>query len=397
MTIPAKRSRFSTGILILGILLIAVNLRAPVTGIGAVLDQVITSLQLNASEAGMLTTLPLLAFALASPLATALASKQGLEVSLFFALTLIAGGLASRLIDSVAVLYIGTAVIGVGIAIGNVLLPGIVKRDFPHRIAVMTSAYVLSMGIFSGSYAALLIPIAAYQNMGWRIALACFGLVTLVSILVWLAQLKSPGKPVKSLVPQHSEVGIWHHPLAWHITLLLGLNSFYTYVMLAWLPSMLLERGIEAQQAGALQGLFQFSSALPGILLIPLLAKLNDQRILTFGLATLGCFCSLGFLYLPSYAFIWSAVLGFCSGAVFILGISFIGLRTANSGQATSLSGMAQFIGYLLAATGPIIAGWLHGYFGNWSSVLWLCAFVSLLSAVFGYLGGRKVTISAKP
>ena len=133
-----KRSTFSAAILILGILLIAANLRSPVTGIGPVLDQVIDSLSLTAPQAGMLTTLPLLAFALASPLATALAKKQGLERSMFVALLLIGLGLCSRLIDSAALLYVGTAVIGVGIAIGNVLLPSLVKRDFPHKVAVMT-------------------------------------------------------------------------------------------------------------------------------------------------------------------------------------------------------------------------------------------------------------------
>lgn len=394
MKIPSQRSNFSAGILILGILLIAVNLRAPITGIGVVLDQIIASLQLSPSQAGILTTLPLLAFALASPLATTLAKRQGLEVSLFIALLLIGLGLSSRVIDSVAMLYIGTAIIGTGIAIGNVLLPSLVKRDFPQRVAVMTSAYVLSMGIFSGSYAALLIPIAAYQNMGWQLALVCFGLVTLVSIIAWFPQLKSRSKPTKDLIQQHSHGKIWKHSLSWHITLLLGLNSFFTYVMLAWLPSILLERGIDPEQAGRLHGLFQFSSALPGIVLIPLLARLKDQRMLTLTLALLGCLCSVGFLYLPSYSFIWSATLGFCSGAVFILGISFISLRTNDSTQTASLSGMAQCLGYLLAATGPIIAGWLHSYFESWTPVLWLCALVSLLCSVFGYLGGRNITIS---
>jgi CP family cyanate transporter-like MFS transporter len=392
--VSPTRSIFSSAILILGILFIATNLRGPITGIGPVLDQIIDSFALSAPQAGMLTTLPLLAFAIASPMATSLAKKQGIEISLFVALVLIGLGLSSRLIDSVVVLYIGTAVIGVGIAIGNVLLPSLIKRDFPHQVALMTSAYVLAMGIFAGSYSALLIPLAAYKDIGWQIALASYGLVTLLSLLIWLPQLRLHTKPTKDLTQLHTQGKIWHHALAWHVTLCLGLNSFFTYVMIAWLPSILMEGGHDAQQAGVLHGAYQLASAVPGIVLIPLLAKLKDQRLLALALALIGCLCFLGLLYLPNFAFIWSTTLGFCSGAIFILGLSYISLRTHHSGQAASLSGMAQCVGYLLAAIGPMFAGSLHTHFESWAPVLWLCALASLLCGVFGYLGGRKITLS---
>lgn len=389
------RTTLSSVILILGILFIAANLRGPITGIGPVLEQVIETFHLTASQAGMLTTLPLLAFAIASPMATLLAKKQGLEISLFISLILIGLGLSSRLIDSMVILYIGSAVIGVGIAIGNVLLPSLIKRDFPHKVAVMTSAYVLAMGIFAGSYSALIIPLAAYKNIGWQIALACYGLVTLVSILIWLPQLKSHTKPVKNLTRALDKGKIWHHATAWHITLCLGLNSFFTYIMIAWLPNILMEGGHNAEQAGVLHGSFQLASAVPGIVMIPLLARLKDQRILALTLAIIGFICSLGLLYLPSFAFIWSTSLGFCSGAIFILGLSYVSLRTHHSGQAASLSGMAQCVGYLLAAIGPMFAGSLHTNFESWAPVLWLCATASLLCGVFGYLGGRNISLRA--
>jgi CP family cyanate transporter-like MFS transporter len=393
-SISPTRSPFASIILVLGILLIAANLRGPITGIGPVLDQVIDSFQLTSSQAGMLTTLPLLAFAIASPMATTLAKKQGLEISLFIALLLIGLGLSTRLVDSVIVLYVGTAVIGVGIAIGNVLLPSLIKRDFPHKVAVMTSAYVLSMGVFAGSYSALLIPLAAYKDLGWQVALACYGLITLFSLIIWLPQLKQHTKPTKDLTQSHTKGKIWHHPIAWHVTLCLGLNSFFTYVMIAWLPNILMEGGHNAQQAGVLHGAFQMASALPGIILIPLLSKLKDQRILALSLAILGFICALGLLYFPHFAFIWSTTLGFCAGAIFILGLSYISLRTHHSGQAASLSGMAQCVGYLLAAIGPMFAGALHSHFDSWAPVLWLCALASLLCGVFGYLGGRNISLS---
>ena len=390
----SPRSFFNTLILVAGVLLIAANLRGPVTAIGPVLDQVILSFELSSSQAGMLTTLPLIAFALASPMAATLAKKQGLEISLFIALLLVAIGLFARAIDSVVILYLSTAVIGVGIAIGNVLLPSLIKRDFPDHVALMTSSYVLAMGVFAGSYSALLIPLAEYNQIGWAIALSCYGVITLFSIIVWLPQLKQHTKPTKELTQSISNSKIWHHATAWHITLCLGLNSFFTYILIAWLPNILIDSGHNAQDAGMIQGAFQFASALPGLILIPLLAKLNDQRILALSLAIIAASCSLGFIYIPEFAFAWSFTLGFCSGAIFILGLSYISYRTHHSTQAASLSGMAQCVGYALAAVGPMIAGLLHSYFEGWTPVLWMCAIAILLSGIFGYLGGRNKMLS---
>ncbi|MFY8328660.1 MFS transporter [Pseudoalteromonas sp. ZZD1] len=390
---PTKRTAFSSIILILGVFFIAVNLRAPVTGIAPVLEEIIASFSLSPSQAGMLTTLPLIAFALASPLANLLAKKLGLEVALFIALILIGAGLASRLITSVPLLYLGTAIIGVGIAIGNVLLPSLIKRDFPHKIAVMTSAYVLAMAIFGGAYSAIVLPLSEWHNLGWQLALASYGLFTLLSITLWLPQLKYHTMPVKDLTPPPVQANVWKQSLAWQITLLLGLNSFFTYIMVAWLPSILIEGGVSPVKAGAMQGAFQAASAIPGIVLIPLLARLKDQRVLTSSLALIGALCSFGLLFMPELALFWSITLGFCSGACFILGLSFVSLRTHNSRQAASLSAMAQCIGYLIAATGPMLAGALHAYFNSWASTLWLCAIASLGCALFGYLGGRNITL----
>ncbi|RBW45696.1 MFS transporter [Psychromonas sp. B3M02] len=389
----STRSRFASFILVLGILLIAANLRGPVTGLGPVLDQIISYFDLSASQAGMLTTLPLLAFAFASPVAAKLAKKQGLEISLFLALILIAIGLSSRLIDSVIVLYVGTAIIGVGIAIGNVLLPSLIKRDFPHKVALMTSAYVLSMGIFSGSYSALLIPLAAYKDIGWAVALSSYGILTLISIIIWIPQLRLHTKLTKDLLAPITNGKIWHHALAWQITLCLGFNSFFTYIIIAWLPNILMETGYTAQEAGVLHGTFQLATATPGLILIPLLAKLKDQSILAISLAIIGSICFLGLLYLPDAAFVWSILLGFSSGAIFILGLSYISYRTNHSLQAASLSGMAQSLGYTLAAIGPIATGMLHAYFESWTTTLWLCAITCFLSGVFGYLGGRDIKL----
>lgn len=384
----------SRALLILGIIFIATNLRGPISALGPVLEAIIEQFSLSPTQAGMLTTLPLLAFAMGSPLAAALAKRIGVELSLFLALLFIAVGVASRLIDSAAILFIGTAVIGVGIALGNVLLPSVIKRDFPSQLAVMTATYVLVMGIVSGGYSALILPISQYQNMGWQMALAGFAVLTLLSIVLWLPQLRKHTPPPRDLPDSVGDSKVWYSRLAWQITTLLGFNSFFTYIMYAWMPSILIELGVQPEEAGVLHGVFQVAAAVAAIALIPILARLKDQRMLSFSLAGLTAVSSLGLLFIPQLAIFWSVALGFFSGCVFILGLSFISLRTDTTSQTTSLSGMAQCLGYLWAAAGPMIAGALHSAFDSWVPVLWLCAAASVICAVAGLFCGHNMTIN---
>ncbi|MDN3381774.1 MFS transporter [Pseudoalteromonas sp. APC 3358] len=388
------KSRFAGILLVLGILLIAANLRATFTGIAPVLEQIINHFGLSASQAGFLTTLPLIAFAVVSPMAATLAKKQGLERTLFVALLFILAGVAARVINTSTMLFVGTAIIGVGIAIANVLLPSLIKRDFPAKVALMTSAYVLTMGVVSGGFSTLVFPLSQLNGLGWQLALGSSALITLASIIVWMSQLSKHTKPAS--IAQHADTSksVWRYLLAWQITLLLGLNSFLNYIIITWLPSILIETGQSATQAGAYHGAFQIATALPGLILIPLLAKLKDQSALSFILAMLSALSALGLLYMPNFAFVWTLMLGFCSGACFILGLSFISLRTDDSQQAASLSGMSQSVGYLLAAIGPMLAGALHTTTGSWSAPLWLCAIAGVLCALCGLGSGKNTTLA---
>ena len=238
----------STFVLVLGILFVAANLRAPITGIAPILERIIHTFTLSNAQAGMLTTLPLIAFAVASTMAATLARKIGIEKAIFIALLLIGAGIGLRLIDSVWMLYIATAVIGVGIAIGNVLLPSLIKRDFATRVAMMTSCYVLAMGIFSGGFSALVTPLANLKGLNWQGALGLFSVITLVSIVLWLPRLTTRTmpdnggvEPNKSGAPHTAKLSkVWRFALAWQVTIFLGLNSFMTYVLIGWLPLSLI-------------------------------------------------------------------------------------------------------------------------------------------------------------
>ncbi|WP_339769605.1 CynX/NimT family MFS transporter [uncultured Paraglaciecola sp.] len=387
----------SSFVLVLGIFFVAANLRAPITGIAPLLDKIIAAFELSNTQAGMLTTLPLIAFAIASPMAASLARKIGIEASLFISLLLIGGGINLRLMDSVWALYIATATIGVGIAIGNVLLPSLIKRDFPARVAVMTSCYVLAMGIFSGGFSALVTPLANLNFLNWKGALGAFSLITLLSIVLWIPRLRTRTMPdtvsvdvSERLAPNSAKASkVWHFPLAWQVTLFLGLNSFMTYILIGWLPNILVESGHTPEYAGVLHGWLQVASAVPGFVLIPLLARLKDQRIPAVVISIIGAVSTLGLLYAPQFAIYWTIMVGFSSGGCFILGLSFISFRSQDAVQAASLSGMAQSFGYSLAAIGPMLAGYLYSSLGNWSGGLWLCASASLCCAIVGLGCGR--------
>lgn len=384
-------------LLILGILLIAANLRAPITSLAPLLNPIRESFTLSAAAAGMLTTLPLLVFAAMSPFASLIAREYGTERTLFGALLLIAGGILLRSMDAVWCLYLGTCIIGIGIAIGNVLLPSLLKRDFPDRIATLTGAYSLSMGLAAALASAAMVPLAHVSGSSWPWALGALMVLPLAALLVWMPQLRSHTAPASNTaIPPHGG-RVWHSALAWQVALFLGLNSFIYYVVIGWLPAILAATGYSAAEAGTLHGLLQLATAIPGLVLGIAVRRTRDQRGLAIGVSLLTATSLAGLLWFPSFAMLWALLFGFGTGATFILGLTFVSLRTNNAHQTAALSGMAQCIGYLLAAVGPPSVGALYDAYTSWSIPLVGCALLSIAMAWMGSLAGRAIQIKPAP
>ncbi|WP_181948738.1 MFS transporter [Klebsiella pneumoniae] len=359
-------------LLIAGILLIATTLRVVFTGAAPLLDAIRSDYGLTTAQTGLLTTLPLLAFGLVSPLAAGVARRFGMERSLLLAMLLICAGIALRSLPSAALLFIGTAVIGCGIALGNVLLPGLIKRDFSQHVARMTGAYSLTMAGF-----------------GWRGALLLLMVFPLLALLSWLPQSRCRAEtPLTGSGAMHNR-GIWRSALAWQVTLFLGINSLVYYVIIGWLPSILQSMGYSEAQAGSLHGLLQLATAAPGLAIPLILHRLRDQRGIAVLVALMCAISAAGLWLLPELAIGWTLLFGFGSGATMILGLTFIGLRASSAHQAAALSGMAQSVGYLLAACGPPLMGRIHDANGDWHIPLLAVALISLVMAVCGALAGR--------
>lgn len=400
MSHPKKPNLAHPILLIVSILLIASNLRGPITGIGPILELISLDLGLSAAQAGMLTTLPLLAFAIISPLSSGLARRIGLEQSLMMALFAIASGIAIRSMGGVLTLFLGTGIIGVGIAIGNVLLPSLLKRDFPDRVPTLTAVYVLMMGVGGTIIAATTIPLFNLADTldivvlpNWAFALVGALVLPLLTMMIWLPQISSHTKPTADTPAIDSHSYLWRSGAAWQVTAFLAINSFVMYCFIAWLPSILVDSGYSKSQAGYIHGVLQLASAAPAIILIPLMAKMKDKRLLSFSMTLTTLISTTGLLMLPQWAIMWVSLLGFSCGGGFILGLSFVGLRTHHAHQTAALSGMAQCMSYLFAATGPLLFGWLHEATGSWAMPFIITAILCVLWSGLSLLVGKPHVI----
>lgn len=381
-------------LLIAGILLIATTLRVAFTGAAPLLDAIRSEYGLTTAQTGLLTTLPLLAFGLVSPLAAGIARRFGIERSLLLAMILICLGIGLRSLPSVALLFIGTAIIGCGIALGNVLLPGLIKRDFSQHVAKMTGAYSLTMGGAAALGSAMVVPLAL-AGLGWRGALLMLMVFPLLALFVWLPQSRRQATaPLTGSGAIHNR-GIWRSVLGWQVTLFLGINSLVYYVIIGWLPAILQSIGYSEAQAGSLHGLLQLATAAPGLAIPLILHRLKDQRGIAVLVALMCAVSALGLWFLPGQAVLWTLIFGFGSGATMILGLTFIGLRASSAHQAAALSGMAQAVGYLLAACGPPVMGKIHDANGDWHIPLIAVALISIAMAVCGALAGRDREINS--
>lgn len=374
-------------ILLLGIIMIATTLRSPITAVGPLVETIRNDTGMSHTLAGLLTTFPLLAFALISPLAPKMARKWGMERTLFAGIIIVTTGIILRFVPSLAALFAGTILLGIGIAVGNVLLPSLIKRDFPLRVGVMTGIYSVSMNVFAAVASGISIPVSRQLSSGWRGSLLMWGILSLAALIVWLPQLRYRHQERNARISSHGSV--WGSRLAWQVTIVMGLQSFVFYSIVAWLPEMLTERGMNASTAGLMLSLMQLFSV-PATFIVPILAaRFKNQRGLV--VATFLCFI-LGFVFLlagfNALVSVTMILIGIGTGSAFGVVTMFFTLRTRHTHQAAELSGMAQSIGYLLAAIGPFLIGFVHDLTGGWIAAIGLLFLVAIIYMMAGWGAG---------
>jgi len=374
--------------LVVAVLLVALNLRIAVTSLGALLDR-LGDQGVGATTQSVLSSLPVLCFAVVGATALALTRRVGAHRGLGIALAVLVAGLVLRVVGGTAALVAGTLVACAGIALANVLIPVVVKEHFPDRVGAMTGAYsgVLSVGSALG--AALTVPIADAAG-GWRAGLGSWTLVAVAAAIAW-APYARRGDHRRTA---HRGAPMWRSPTAWAVTVLFGTQSIYAYVMMGWLPSMYHDAGFSDRQSGLFLAAC-VAISVPVFLLAPSLAgRLRHQGHLV---AVLTVVTVLGFggMWLDPVpgAWVWAALIG-AGSAVFPVVLAFFGLRTMTAADTATLSGMAQSIGYLIAWGGTFLTGVLHDVSGSWSLPLVLLVLLGVVQTALGYVAGRPVRIS---
>ncbi len=382
-------------LLAVSLVLIAFNLRPVFSSASALLPEIRSELGLSAFGASLLTTVPVVCLGLFSPLAPRLAQRIGAERTLLFAVFLLATGTALRGLSSVPLLFFGTALAGACIAIGNVLLPGLVKRDFPDRAALMTGFYTMALCAGAAGAAGLSLPVEKAFGGALGAALAFWALPAFAVALIWLPQALRSAKPAKGSGTRIE--GLWRDRLAWQVTLFMGLQSALAYCVFGWLVPILRERGIDGVTAGAIVSVSVMVQAASCIVSPQIAVRNRDQRLINVALAVIAVVALLGILFAPlSTIWIWAILQGIGQGGLIALAMTAIVLRSPDSHVAAHLSGMAQFVGYLLAAIGPLLVGLTRSWSGSFSATALLFVAIGLGAAINGWGAGRLAYVDVR-
>ncbi|GGI00602.1 MFS transporter [Arthrobacter liuii] len=389
---PHRTARF--GIAFIGVLLIAVNLRVSFVSVGPVLVNISSDLGLSSAAAGFLTGLPLIAFAVFSPLAPVFASRLGLDRAMWMSLLILASGIVLRSLPVPGFIWAGTVLIGVAIAFLNVLVPSLVKRDFPLRVSQVTGSYTAAQAAFAAVGAAVVVPVAQTSPAGWRLALGVWAGLALVAMAVLLPWLRRHTPSTRQFAkPEAAYRSPWGSALGWQVTAFMGLQSIAFYVLMAWLPTIEQSRGIPATTAGLHLSVFLLISVFASLGTGGVLHRGSDQRLVSFASGALVFVTFLGLALAPELILLWVVLGALGCGSLIVIALSLFSLRTLNHPQAASLSGMAQSVGYALGAAGPVVFGALHDAIADWTLPLLATAGAMAVLALMGLFAGRDRVI----
>lgn len=395
-TARAKQTNIASWGLLIGIILIASNLRAPLTSVGSLLSLIRDDLEISNTLAGTITTLPLLAFAVLSPFASAVANRIGMEWTIFYSFLVLTAGIVVRSLFGVTSFFVGTLILGIAIAFGNVLLPGIIKMKFPLQIGLMTGLYAVFMNIFGAMASGVSLPLSRIAGWGWQGSLAAWAIFTVIALLVWLPQLRKKKDSPKAESAQPGENhNIWKSPLAWNITIYMGTQSLVFYTFITWLPDILSDYGFTSDASGWLLSLMQFAF-IPFTFIMPVVAeKMNNQKLLSAVTGVLVIIGAAG-LFTGNIVFITISVIciGAACGAAFSLSMMFFTLRSEGAHEASRVSGMAQSFGYLIAAAGPVLLGAMHDWTMDWILPLVTIIVIGIILIITGFVSGKNQKIT---
>jgi CP family cyanate transporter-like MFS transporter len=387
--------RATLALTFIALMVYACALRPPVAAIGPLLPEIASALNLNLNDQGLLTAIPVLSFgagAFAGPL---MSRRFGLDKSLLMLSVLIFLAVALRGWFGFASMLIATAVAGLAIAVANVLLPSIVRLRFPKHIAQVTAGYTTVLAISASVSSATAVPLSSHLG-GWNLALAVWAIPALIAIILW--QIQQPkGSESSHTVPSEkhkASKAVLRSPVTWALFAFFGIQSLGFYAALAWMPSILVSRGLSATEAGGVLGLTAIVGVPVGILLGFNYSRFKRLDWLGF---IISAFTASGFVLLavPGWHILAAVLLGLGMSSTFPLSLNWISTRAATDSQTTQLSAITQGYGYLLSAVGTYLFGALRGLSGGWVVPIGFMVCLTVIQACSSFLAGGRRHIAA--
>ena len=367
----------SSILIILGVIFLSLILRTPITSVGAILGPLKSILDINNTVAGFITTIPLIAFAIFSPMVAKISNKVGLEKTLLLAAIIISIGLGLRFHINTYVFFITTFIIGVGITIGNVLLPGLVKKYYPEKLGLMTGFYAVVMNIGAAVAAGISYPILS-SNIGGEkfstgLAVNIWIIIAVINIFVYTAMSKNSN--VNEVKDNHEKVhGYFKYSKMWTIMLSMGLQSALFYCSVSWFAEIMISKDFSPETAGLLLSISQFAQ-FPSTFIVPILADKVHNKLIIPVVITIGYLVSLvGMLYTSgNFVLMLTFIIIFAlaGGGSFSYVMYLFSVKSRNESEAADISGLAQSGGYLLAAIFPPLLGYIRDI-SDWNKALYV-------------------------
>lgn len=376
-----------------GIILVALTLRSAATAVSPLLGELRADLGIGTTQIGLLGLLPPMVFAAVGALTPTLGRRFGLERTLVVSLVITALGSATRALAPEPITFLALSAITLaGMAMGNVLLPPLVKRYFPTRIGSVTSGYVVIVAMGAALPPYTDVPLEA--TFGWRVALASWAFVAVLAMLPWLAQLRI-SRP-DGLPDTGARVPVLRSRRAWGLTVVFAMTALSVYSLFAWLPDILIDAGLSPGSAGALLGFYAALGILPSLVLPQITVRMANPFPLLAALVALYLAGYTGLIVAPATATVlWIVLAGLAPGS-FPMVLTMINLRTGSESGASALSGMVQGIGYAVAGIGPLAVGLLREATGSWTASLVLLGVTAGIGGLGGWFGCKPGTVEAE-
>ncbi len=399
-TINPPSSKFTFWLVLCAIMLLGANMRAPIVALGSIAPVVQEALNISAVQIGWLGAVPMLTFALGALISPTIGKRFGLENTLIAMIVMLTFGMVLRVVVPTWIGFLtGTVLLTLAIGFANTLAAPVIKQRTPKNIPLVTGLFSLTMTVAAGIIAGVVLPLSEW--VGWQWALGGWSLLGLFTIVIWIFLRIRLGSSRDQVIPAAAEgssnISVWRTSFAWQIGIFLGVQSLLYYTVASFLPSILVSKGMDAVQAGQMSAVFQFMAPLAILIITWLINRGRPIQALAVSAATLNVIGIAGLSYLSvDLAWVWSAFMGLGCAAIFTLSIMLFSLRTYTTNQASELSGMAQFVGYIIAFFGPLGTGWLHEITDSWDLPLFITLVLMIANVAIAWLVSRPVMVDGK-